>query len=859
MKHPFVPSSLALAIVLAASSPLMAGGPAGSLTPSASSAPDLKNLTPQQRHEALRQHVLAKSGESFAPFRVIVKFKDQTWTQGFSYGRSVANASVLATQTAMSAEMRNALGSAGARVAQAYPGMGVMVLEVFGHAHHAVGAAIEALYRSGTVEYAHPDYIVKAQKIPKDTDYNALWGLHNDGQTGGVADADIDAPEAWDKRISSRGSVVVGVIDSGVDYTHPELVPSMWTNPGEIPANGIDDEGNGYIDDVYGIDAYNHDSDPMDDNSHGTHVAGTIGARGNNNQGVVGVNWLANVMALKFLGADGSGPTSGAIEAINYALDAQTRHNLPRIVLNNSWGGGGFSQALLDAINASMAQGALFVAAAGNDASDVDLHPHYPSSYDVDNIVSVGASTMHETLAGFSNYGCAQVDLVAPGDSILSTVPGNGYEYKSGTSMATPHVAGAAALLWAQNPNFTWRNVKAALLNGADVKSDYASKAMTSGRLNLNSAMAPKMGTNPSVWKLEPAVVQADSTLSIHGNRFGATPGAVTIRGLAASIVSWSNSKIVVKVPANVGYGAGKVIVTDAAGTRANTACVNAGSEVSVVDQLQIPRYWHAGAKVGEHYWLIGGYAPWGYVRLVERYTPATGESVVDQAWTSPVTFDDAISVAVGDKIYVIGSWLASNAVYIFDTQTGVWSQGAPLADFASIGAASAVALGDGRIYLFGGYTDQGYSNRTYRYDPVSNAWERLADMPYAQQSTSAVRQGASNEAWVIGGDGNAPDWGRTVMSYNADSNSWQVKLPTAFYHNAGMAVWYQGRSYVLFGDSSAGRGELWYGGKWVETFKALQALTYPRGDVFDDAVYAMGGFDYATGGHSASVLRIGK
>ncbi|MEW5839325.1 MAG: S8 family serine peptidase [Pseudomonadota bacterium] len=857
MKHPFAPGSLALAIALtltaAASSPLLAGAPAGNLMSSVSKTPDL------QSHEALLQHALTASGESFAPFRVIVKFKDQTWTQGFSYGRSVANASVQATQANLSAEMRNALGAAGARVAQAYPGMGVMVLEVFGHAHHAVGAAIEALYRSGTVEYAHPDYIVKAQKTPVDPSYPYLWGLHNDGQTAGVADADIDAPEAWDKRISSRGSVVVGVIDSGVDYTHPELVPSMWTNPGEIPANGIDDEGNGYIDDVYGIDAYNGDSDPMDDNSHGTHVAGTIGARGNNNQGVVGVNWLADIIALKFLGSSGSGSTSGAIEAINYVLDAQARHNLPRIVLNNSWGGGGFSQALLDAINASMAQGALFVAAAGNDALDVDLHTNYPSGYDVDNIVSVGASTHNDDLASFSNYGCSQVDLVAPGDSILSTVPGNGYAYKSGTSMATPHVVGAAALLWAQNPNFTWRNVKAALLNGVDVKSAYASKAMTSGRLNLKTAMTPKAGSKPSIWELEPSAVRANGNLVIRGNRFGDTPGTVSVRGLEASIVSWSNGKIVVKVPTNVGYGAGKVIVTDAAGTRANTACVNAGSEVSVVDQLQIPRYYHVGVKEGEHYWLIGGYAADGYTRLVERYTPATGESVVDAQWTSPVYFSGSAGAAIGSRIYLIGGGHTGNELHIFNTNNGTWSQGAPLADLPYIYAGSAVALGDGKIYLFGGYTDQGYSNRTYRYDPASNAWERLADMPYAQRYTSAVRQGAGNEVWVIGGEGYAPDGGRVVMSYNAGSNSWQVLSSTAYVHSGGMAVWNQGRSYALFGSSSEGRGEFWYGGKWTEAFKVTHALIYPSGDSFDNRIYAMGGFDFAAGAISGDVLRIVK
>ena len=296
---------------------------------------------------------------------------------------------------------------------------------------------------------------------PNDTDYSKLWGLNNTGQTGGTADADIDHPEAL-ALVTGTQKVPVGVIDSGIDYTHPDLAANMWTNPGEIPGNDKDDEGNGYIDDVHGFNFVNNNGNVMDDNNHGTHVAGTIGGVGNNGKGVMGVNPNnVSLVALKFLGADGSGATSNAILAIDYA----TRNAIP--ISNNSWGGPVYDQGLYDAIKTAGEKGGLFIAAAGNTSTTNDIVPAYPAAYKLPNILSVAATDHKDILASYSNFG-KNVHIAAPGSDIYSTLPGGKYGPLSGTSMASPHVAGAAALLLSQNPSLKAEELKNTLVKTAD-------------------------------------------------------------------------------------------------------------------------------------------------------------------------------------------------------------------------------------------------------------------------------------------------------------------------------------------------------------------------------------------------------
>ncbi|MHC4545891.1 MAG: S8 family serine peptidase, partial [Planctomycetota bacterium] len=273
--------------------------------------------------------------------------------------------------------------------------------------------------RDRRILVVEPNYRVRIARIPNDVRFLELWGMNNTGQTGGREDADIDAPEAWDiaTGVPDGSDIIVGVIDSGIDYLHPDLAGNMWVNPGEIPNNDVDDDGNGYVDDVHGYDFYQDDGDPSDAAGHGTHVSGIIAGVGDNGIGVAGVNWRCKLMALRFLNAQGSGSTVEAIEAVNYGVANGAK------ILNNSWGGGGYSQSLETAITDARDQGVLFVAAAGNSGIDNDSWPHYPSSYDVSNVIAVAATDVNDSRASFSSFGAESVDVGAPGVGILSTFP----------------------------------------------------------------------------------------------------------------------------------------------------------------------------------------------------------------------------------------------------------------------------------------------------------------------------------------------------------------------------------------------------------------------------------------------------
>lgn len=354
----------------------------------------------------------------------------------------------------------------------AYLAQGVSVAQGIAHLQSQIG-----------VDFAQPDYVVGVTRISNDPLVASQWALNNTGQNGGTVDADMDAFEAWDIATGTRATIVA-VIDTGVDFTHPDLAANMWINGGEIPGNGIDDDGNGFADDVYGWNFVGNNGNVMDDNGHGTHVAGIIGAVGNNGIGVAGVNWNTRIMALKFLDANGSGYLSNAVRALNYAVQMGAR------VSNNSYGGGGYDQFMAAAIANARNAGHIFVAAAGNSSLNIDVSPAYPASYNSDNVIAVASTDRNDRLSTFSNYGVNTVDLAAPGSSILSTLPGGRYGTYSGTSMAAPQVAGAMALIWDRNPTWTYRQVIDAVLNNVDRLSSLNGLVATGGRLNVYKALA---------------------------------------------------------------------------------------------------------------------------------------------------------------------------------------------------------------------------------------------------------------------------------------------------------------------------------------------------------------------------------
>ncbi len=357
---------------------------------------------------------------------------------------------------------------------------------------------------SDIIIYAEPNAIGHFMSYyPNDQYFNRLWGLFNTGQAGGTVGADIDAPSAWNI-FSGNGSVIVGVLDTGVKYDHPDLVDNMWTNPGEIPNNGIDDDGNGFVDDVRGWNFVNNNNNPMDLDGHGTHAAGIIGARAGNTIGVVGVNWNTKIMPVK-IGMD----LVSARHGLEYAVANGAS------VTSNSYGWGQPYQPLYDAINMAKTAGRLFVAAAGNyevptQWYDNDVTPIYPANYDLDNIIVVLATDNNDNVASYSHYGHTSVDIGAPGGSghlnndgtdIYSTQKDGLYSYVAGTSFATPYVAGVAALVWGCRPDLTWAQVKNAIMQGATHKASLVGKCVSEGRLSAYGALSvysPPGPTAPS-------------------------------------------------------------------------------------------------------------------------------------------------------------------------------------------------------------------------------------------------------------------------------------------------------------------------------------------------------------------------
>jgi subtilisin family serine protease len=385
---------------------------------------------------------------------------------------------------------------------------------------------IAKLNADPAVEYAEPNYIyraidIKNSKSTQDPKFEVLWGLLNKGDNepagsrggsanSGVAGIDINAINAW-KITKGSKKVKIAVIDTGIDYNHPDLKSNIWTNQAEADGRaGVDDDGNGYIDDIHGYDFANNDGDPMDGNGHGTHCAGTIAAEHDNNIGVAGVMANATLVGIKFLTDEGSGDTASAIKAVDYA----TKLNVD--IMSNSWGGGGHSKALKEAIERARDAGIVFTAAAGNSATNNNIEPHYPSNYKVDNVISVAANNYNNKLAFFSCYGSKTVHVSAPGRNILSTVPNNSYDVFSGTSMATPHVSGVIGLYIAEHGRRNVKQIRNELMRSSVYGKDYSKKIISKGRVDAYNFLTGVVAQRPYEPSPSDWLSSAENYESIH-------------------------------------------------------------------------------------------------------------------------------------------------------------------------------------------------------------------------------------------------------------------------------------------------------------------------------------------------------
>jgi hypothetical protein len=412
-------------------------------------------------------------------------------------------------------------------------------------------ALAERLRALAEVEAAEPNYYRYLDAVPNDTRFAEMYGLNNTGQTGGTADADIDAPEAWDIATGSA-NVVVAVLDSGMDITHVDLAANLYTNPGEV-LNGVDDDGNGFIDDIHGWDFRDNDNDPSDPSavcaSHGTHTAGTIGAVGNNGIGVTGVAQTVRIMPLRAFYGSFIFCTAQDADLLE-AMDYMKRMNVP--ISNNSWGGGPASQLIRKAVGGTRG---LFVTSAGNSGSNNDTSPSYPASYNLQNILAVAATTDTDALASFSNFGLQSVDIAAPGDDILSTTRGDSYGRLSGTSMSSPHAAGAAAVLLGNDPTLTAHELRAKILRSVDPKG---LPVATGGRLNLFNALTlPPSDVEIDVIPLGPTDVSRGDTIE-YAVQLENTAGSSRV--VTMSVRAWTpaGAETLLEGPVSVTLAAGE-------------------------------------------------------------------------------------------------------------------------------------------------------------------------------------------------------------------------------------------------------------------------------------------------------------
>ena len=592
----------------------------------------------------------SKRVAEFVPGEVLVRFRPGSETADLAVGASQA----------LSVNVPDAAGLGGGSLRVEIENVqGLQIVEGLRLAR--VGAkdtlrAVAALNARADVEYAEPNFIQYTRATPNDPLFSNMYGLHNTGQFipgigTGTADADIDAPEAWDLTTGSS-SVVIGIIDTGVDLSHPDLAANAWVNPGD-PVNGVDDDGNGRVDDTNGWDFHNNDRtvfDNADIDAHGTHVAGTIGAVGNNGVGVTGINWQVKLMSLKFLGtAAGSGSTANAIAAMDYAIGMKNRGVNIR-ALNNSWGGAGTTpSSLFDAITRLNNAGILFIAAAGNDGTDDDDFPHTPAIANVPNVIAVARSNQFDNRSLTSGFGPRTVHVAAPGNLIMSTTPDNTYSFFSGTSMSTPHVTGVAGLILARHPTISTARLKAALIYSGDAFNGSAD-VFTRRRLNAHKALVNSDETDNTAPSISSPVLVGVNGRSVNfqfsagDDGLSGTPAVIAARFLGANGQSYTIGSFIptgsahnITVLAPFRHTSGTVILR---------VIDNAGNETSVSTPVTIS------------------------AAAADPYVVTTGPGGGLSTGGSPMNFNSAPNAASADDAYIRDFAIGFNFPYFGRTKT---------------------------------------------------------------------------------------------------------------------------------------------------------------------------------------------
>ena len=645
-------------------------------------------------------------------------------------------------------------------------------------------------------------------------------------------------------------ATIVAVLGTGIDYTHVDLAANMWKNPGETSCtDGVDNDGNGYIDDCYGIDAYLNSGDPLDDNGWGTHMAGIVGAVGNNGKGIAGVAWKSKLMALRFLDSEGWGWVADAVQCIDYAIKIKDKNTYPRMVLLSDQISAPYSKALYDMLSVAQVKGILVVTGSRISNDNQDVWPWYPGSYEHPNIITVSASNGADYRAA-NGYGFKSVDLAAPGTNILSTWLTQTYKLGSGTSQAAAHVAGASALVWSQNPSMNWKQIKGLILNGAEDGlhgAFYWGYNMTEGRLNLNASLSDAVSGAPAIFAINPQTTNQNQTITLTGINFGATKGTVTFyRGDCnyvfppAAIQSWTNETIVTKVPGACSDGQGLLKVSTAPNKESRGAFFQANYDGTGSVKWIYPTYQGstlmehkeaAFAQIGTNMWIIGGRSFYGQqTGDVERFSLLTMRGEVRPEWEMPLPVRQAGAAAIGNKIYVVGgfddvSQKFMSALQIFDTTTGLWTRGRNLPK--ALAQPSVVSVSN-KLYVIGGRDPNNTGLKTtYVYDPATNLWQTKASLPL-KRAYAGVATPVAGEIWLVSGyTESGGSWYRTkdVMAYTIADNTWEIRddIPLKGEHAAAGVINIGGKVFALYGDGDWGAGE------WLASPKPAAGLAWYR------------------------------